>query len=62
MRQTITHSDLPAMEVLACPIRIDGQRLSARRDPYLAEDSAGNLAENGFSEDEVAAFKTKGVV
>ena len=62
MRQTIAHPDLSEMDVLACPIRLDGQRVPARRGPYLGEDSAAILAESGFSAEEIAELDDKGII
>lgn len=62
MRQSVPHPDLAALEVLACPIRLDGARVPARRAPWLGEDSDAILAEAGYAPDEVAALRQSGVV
>jgi crotonobetainyl-CoA:carnitine CoA-transferase CaiB-like acyl-CoA transferase len=62
MRQTIAHHDLPEMDVLACPIKIDGQRLPARAGPFLGADSEAVLAEVGFAPNEIADLRANGVV
>jgi crotonobetainyl-CoA:carnitine CoA-transferase CaiB-like acyl-CoA transferase len=62
MRQTIAHPDLAEMDVLACPIKVDGQRLPARAGPLLGADSGVVLAEAGYSQEEIAELRATGVV
>ncbi|WP_369805594.1 CaiB/BaiF CoA transferase family protein [Sphingobium sp. EM0848] len=62
MIDTVSHPDRDALRVLANPIRMDGERLPNRAAPLLGADSEAVLAEAGFSAEEIASFKAKGVV
>ena len=62
MRDTVDHPDRPAMQVLANPIRIDGQRLPNRPAPLLGADTDDILADLGLGADEVADLKRAGIV
>lgn len=62
MRDTVDHPDRAGLHVLASPIKLDGQRLPNRAGPLLGADSAAILGELGFSDEEAAALKVKGVV
>lgn len=62
MRDTIDHPDKPGMQVLASPIRLDGQRLPNRTAPLLGADSEAVLAELGYDPDEVADLRAAGIV
>lgn len=62
MRDTVDHPDRPEMQVLANPIRIDGQRLPNRPAPLLGADTDAILADLGLAADEVAALKRAGIV
>lgn len=56
------HPDREDMRVLANPIRIDGKRLPNRAAPLLGIDTDDVLREAGYSADDIAAFRAKGVV
>jgi crotonobetainyl-CoA:carnitine CoA-transferase CaiB-like acyl-CoA transferase len=62
MRSAVDHPDRPNMQVLANPIRIDGQRLPNRPAPLLGADTFAILAEIGLNADEVADLKRAGIV
>ncbi len=62
MRGTVDHPDLAGMEVLASPIKLDGQRLPNRPAPLLGADSDVILAELGYDEAAVADLRKSGVV
>ncbi|MBK9009329.1 CoA transferase [Novosphingobium sp.] len=62
MRQHVPHPDLPDMQVLASPIRLDGQRLPARAAPFLGEDTDEVLGESGFTPDEIAQLRDAGAI
>ncbi|MCU0892699.1 MAG: CoA transferase, partial [Sandarakinorhabdus sp.] len=62
MRSAVDHPDRPNMQVLANPIRIDGQRLPNRPAPLLGADTDAILAEIGLNADEVADLKRAGIV
>lgn len=62
MRDTIDHPDRQGMQILANPIRIDGQRLPNRPAPLLGADTDAILADLGLGADEVVELKRAGVV
>jgi crotonobetainyl-CoA:carnitine CoA-transferase CaiB-like acyl-CoA transferase len=62
MRDSVDHPDRPGMQVLANPIRIDGQRLPNRAAPLLGADTDDILADLGLAADDVAALKRAGIV
>lgn len=62
MRDVVGHPDRPDLQVLANPIRIDGQRLPNRAAPLLGADTDDILAELGLDAAEVADLKRAGVV
>ena len=62
MRQTISHPDRKDMDVLASPIKLNGERLPNRAGPLLGADSDDILGEIGYDADAVAGLRAKGVV
>jgi crotonobetainyl-CoA:carnitine CoA-transferase CaiB-like acyl-CoA transferase len=62
MVDTVAHPDRPELRVLANPIRVDGKRLPNRAGPLLGADSEDILAEHGFDAQEIARFKSAGVI
>jgi crotonobetainyl-CoA:carnitine CoA-transferase CaiB-like acyl-CoA transferase len=62
MRHAVDHPDRAQMQILANPIRIDGQRLPNRAAPLLGADTDAILAELGLAADEVADLKQAGIV
>lgn len=62
MRDAVDHPDRPGMQILANPIRIDGQRLPNRAAPLLGADTDDILAELGIGTDEVARLRAGGIV
>ncbi len=62
MRDSVAHPDRADMQVLANPIRIDGQRLPNRAAPLLGADTDAILADLGLPADEVADLKRAGIV
>ena len=62
MRDTVSHPDMPNMQVLANPIKVDGQRLPSRAGPLLGADSETILGELGYDTDAVARMRAGGVV
>ncbi|MFN4112490.1 MAG: CaiB/BaiF CoA transferase family protein [Sphingomonadaceae bacterium] len=62
MRDSIDHPDLSGMQVLASPIKVDGQRLPNRAAPLLGADSDAILMELGFDDGEISELRAGGVV
>jgi crotonobetainyl-CoA:carnitine CoA-transferase CaiB-like acyl-CoA transferase len=62
MKQSVDHPDKPAMQVLASPIRINGERMPSRAAPFLGQDSDAILAELGYGNDEIAAMRARKVI
>lgn len=62
MRDTVDHPDRESMNILASPIKVDGQRLPNRAAPLLGEDSDAILAELGYDDNEVGALRAGGIV
>ena len=62
MRDTVDHPDRAGMQILASPIKVDGERLPNRAAPLLGEDSDAILAELGYDADEVGALRAGGIV
>lgn len=59
---TIEHPDRAALRVLACPIRLDGQRPASHAAPLLGADSEAVLTEAGLSASEIIELKAQGIV
>lgn len=62
MRDTIGHPDKAAMQVLANPLKLDGQRLPNRAAPLLGADNASILGELGLTDDEIGGLRASGVI
>jgi crotonobetainyl-CoA:carnitine CoA-transferase CaiB-like acyl-CoA transferase len=62
LRDEVTHPDNPHLQVLANPIRFDGERLPNRAAPLLGADTEEILGGLGFAEDEIAAFRKSGTI
>lgn len=62
MRDTVDHPKKAAMQVLANPLKLDGQRLPNRPAPLLGADTDDMLRELGRSDEAIAALRSKGVV
>ena len=62
MRDSVDHPDLPGMQILASPIRLDGQRLPNRAAPLLGADSAAILGDLGYDAAEFTRLRNAGVV
>ncbi len=62
MRDSINHPDRKDMQVLASPIRLDGQRLPNRAAPLLGADSDALLGELGYDADGIAKLRAGGIV
>ena len=62
MRDKVPHPDRAELQILASPIKLDGQRLPNRAGPLLGADSDDLLAELGYDQDEVARLRASGIV
>ncbi len=62
MRDTVEHADRDRIEILASPIKLDGQRLPNRAAPLLGADSDDILVELGYDEDAIAKLRAGGIV
>ncbi len=62
MRQTISHPDAPQLQVLACPIKVDGQRMESRAGPFMGADTDALLADCGYDADAISGLRAAGVV
>lgn len=62
MKQTVAHPDRADLQVLASPIRIDGERLPGRAAPLLGADSDAILGELGYDAGEIARLRADGTV
>ena len=62
MRDEVAHPDREKLQILANPIKLDGERMPNRAAPLLGADSDDILGEMGLSESEIADLRDKGVV
>ncbi|PHR20571.1 MAG: CoA transferase [Sphingopyxis sp.] len=62
MRDTVSHPDNAAMDVLSSPIKLNGERLPNKAGPLLGADSDAILAEAGYDEDAIAKLRASGVI
>jgi crotonobetainyl-CoA:carnitine CoA-transferase CaiB-like acyl-CoA transferase len=62
MKDEVAHPDNPHLQVLASPLKFDGQRPPNRAAPLLGADSDALLGELGYGADEIAAFRRSGVI
>ncbi|MEM7779399.1 MAG: CoA transferase [Pseudomonadota bacterium] len=62
MRTTVEHPDNPELNILANPIRFDGERLPNRAAPFLGADSEAILADLGYDEETIAELRKSGVI
>ncbi len=62
MLDSVDHPDREDMQVLASPIRLDGNRLPNRAAPLLGIDSDQLLREIGYDTEAIDTLRAKGVV
>ncbi len=62
MRTQVEHPDREAIEVLASPIKLDGERPPNRAAPLLGADTEAILAELGHDEAAIADLRQQGIV
>lgn len=62
MIRNTPHPKRPDFRSFANPIRLDGERLPARSGPALGADTDAVLQEIGYSVDDIAGFKSRGIL
>ncbi len=62
MRDAVDHPDRENVQILASPIKLDGQRLPNRAAPLLGADSDDILGELGYDQDAIAKLRAGGIV
>ena len=62
MRDVVTHPDRAELNVLANPIKLDGQRLPNRAGPLLGADSDAILGDLGYDVPDIAQLRASGIV
>lgn len=62
MRDSVPHADNPDLQILANPIKFDGQRLPNRAAPLLGEDNDDILSGLGYGDDEISDLRSSGVI
>ncbi len=62
MRDSVSHPDDPDLQVLANPLKFDGQRLPNRAAPLLGEDNNAILGDLGYDDDAIANLRKSGVI
>ncbi len=62
MRDIVEHPDKADLNILASPLKFDGQRPPNRAAPLLGADSATILGELGYDEDGIANLRKSGVI
>jgi len=62
MRDTVEHPDKADLNVLANPLKFDGERLPNRAAPLLGEDSDAILGDLGYDEGAIADLRKTGII
>jgi crotonobetainyl-CoA:carnitine CoA-transferase CaiB-like acyl-CoA transferase len=62
MRDTVEHPDNPELNVLANPLKFDGERLPNRAAPLLGADSDALLEELGYDRSAITDLRKSGVI
>ncbi|MEM6908161.1 MAG: CoA transferase [Pseudomonadota bacterium] len=62
LRDQVEHPDNPELQILASPLKFDGQRPPNRAAPLLGADSDAVLAELGYEPDAIARLRASGIV
>lgn len=62
MIRNVPHPQRADFRSFANPIKLDGERLPARSGPALGADTDAVLQEIGYSVDDIASFKSRGIL
>ncbi|MBV7265213.1 CaiB/BaiF CoA transferase family protein [Erythrobacter ani] len=62
MRDEVAHPDKPDLQVLANPLKFDGERLPNRAAPLLGADSDAILDDLGYDANAIAELRASGIV
>lgn len=62
MVRTVPHPEKADMQILGCPIKVDGQRMAGRAAGAMGADSVSILSELGYSGSEIAKLKLAHVI
>ena len=62
MRTSVMQEDKGSIDILASPIKLDGQRLANRAAPKLGADSEAILEDLGYSQDAISQLRAGGVI
>jgi len=62
MRDQVSHPSKGAIDILASPIKLDGERLPNRLAPELGADSDAILEDLGYSGDDIARLRAGGII
>lgn len=62
LRDEVAHPDNPHLQILASPLKFDGQRPPNRAAPLLGADSDAILAELGYDDEKIAGLRRSGTI
>lgn len=62
MVRTVAHPQQPEMQLLGCPIKVDGQRMAGRAAGAMGQDTDALLGELGYSSTQITALRLEGAV
>lgn len=62
MRSSVAHPDNPDLNILASPLKFDGERPPNRAAPLLGADSDAILEDLGYDGDAIANMRQRGIV
>ena len=62
MVREVAHPEKPDMQILGCPIKINGQRMAGKPAGPMGADSDAILHELGLSDDDIASLRAASVI
>lgn len=62
MVRTVPHPQQADMQILGCPIKIDGLRMAGKAAGEMGHDTQTLLAELGYSAEQIAALRAEGAI